>query len=57
MVFAPPPDHIVPVPAFSRHETIPPRGHKDVHYGLSAPQGVNKITLEAKLRYRQADQE
>jgi len=23
---------------------------------LSAPQGVNKITLEAKLRYRQADQ-
>lgn len=44
------------VTAFSRHETIPPRGYKDVHYGLSAPQGVNNITIEAKLRYRQADQ-
>jgi nitrate/TMAO reductase-like tetraheme cytochrome c subunit len=44
------------ITAFSRHDTIPPRGYKDVYYGLSAPQGVKKITLEAKLRYRQADQ-
>lgn len=44
------------VTSFSRHDTIPPRGYKDVFYGLTAPQGVNKIVLEAKLRYRQADQ-
>ena len=44
------------VTAFSKHDTIPPRGYKDVHYGMVAPQGVDKITLEAKLRYRQADQ-
>lgn len=44
------------ITAFSRHDTIPPRGYKDVYYGLNVPQGVNKITLEAKLRYRQADQ-
>jgi hypothetical protein len=44
------------VTSFSRHDTIPPRGYKDVYYGLSAPQGVKKVVLEAKLRYRQADQ-
>jgi hypothetical protein len=44
------------ITAFSRHDTIPPRGYKDVYYGLNVPQGVGKITLEAKLRYRQADQ-
>ena len=44
------------VTAFSRHDTIPPRGYKDVHYGLSAPQGASNISLEVKLRYRQADQ-
>ena len=43
------------VTAFSRHETIPPRGYKDVHYGL-APKKAQKVTIEAKLRYRQADQ-
>jgi hypothetical protein len=44
------------ITAFSRHDTIPPRGYKDVYYGLSAPEGVKKISLEVKLRYRQADQ-
>jgi hypothetical protein len=44
------------VTAFSRHDTIPPHGYKDVYYGISAPQGVVNITLEVKLRYRQADQ-
>jgi hypothetical protein len=44
------------ITAFSRHDTIPPRGYKDVYYGVCVPQGVGKITLEAKLRYRQADQ-
>jgi hypothetical protein len=44
------------VTSFSRHDTIPPRGYKDVFYGLTAPQGVSKVTLEVKLRYRQADQ-
>jgi hypothetical protein len=44
------------ITAFSRHDTIPPKGYKDVYYALSAPQGVNKITLETKLRFRQADQ-
>lgn len=45
------------VTAFSRHDTIPPRGYKDVYYGVTAPEGVNSLTVEAKLRYRQADQE
>lgn len=40
---------------FSRNETIPPKGYKDVHYGLSLPRG-EQITIEARLRYRQADQ-
>ncbi len=44
------------VTSFSRHDTIPPRGYKDVYYGLNVPQGVSKITFKAKLRYREADQ-
>ncbi len=44
------------VTSFSRHDTIPPRGYKDVYYGISAPQGSKTIMIEAKLRYRQADQ-
>lgn len=44
------------VTAFSRHDTIPPRGYKDVFYGLTPPAGVKQISLEVKLRYRQADQ-
>jgi len=41
--------------SFSKHDTIPPRGYKDVYYGLAAPAG-QKLTIVAKLRYRQADQ-
>jgi hypothetical protein len=44
------------VTSFSRHDTIPPHGYKDVYYGISSPQKVSTITLEVKLRYRQADQ-
>ncbi len=43
------------VQSFSRHDTIPPKGYKDVYYGLAAPKG-SPITIEVKLRYRQADQ-
>jgi len=44
------------VTAFSRHDTIPPKGYKDVYYGVTIPRGAKKLTVEAKLRYRQADQ-
>jgi hypothetical protein len=44
------------VTAFSRHDTVPPRGYRDLHYGISPPPGVRKVTVEAKLRYRQAPQ-
>jgi hypothetical protein len=44
------------VTAFLRHDTIPARGYRDVYYGISAPADVRKITIDAKLRYRQADQ-
>lgn len=44
------------VTAFSRHDTIPPRGYKDVYYGLKLPAGLKGANFAAKLRYRQADQ-
>ena len=44
------------VTAFSRHDTIPPKGYKDVYYGVAVPAGIREFTVEAKLRYRQADQ-
>jgi hypothetical protein len=44
------------ITSFSRHETIPPKGYKDVFYGITSPQGTKKVSFEAKLRYRQADQ-
>ena len=43
------------ITAFSRHDTIPPKGHKDVYYGINA--GTSPVVkLDVKLRYRQADQ-
>jgi len=42
--------------AFSRHDTIPPKGYRDVYYGITVQQGVEAVIIEAKLRYRQADQ-
>lgn len=44
------------VTAFSRHDTIPPRGYKDVYYGVSPAKKQGPVTVEARLRYRQADQ-
>ena len=44
------------VTSFSRHDTIPPKGYRDVYYGIASPEGVKRIVVEAKLRYRQADQ-
>lgn len=44
------------VTAFSRHDTIPPRGYKDVYYGLNCSPQTSRVLIEAKLRYRQADQ-
>ena len=41
--------------SFSKNDTIPPKGYKDVYYGLSNPKG-EPITVKAILRYRQADQ-
>lgn len=45
------------VTSFSRHDTIPPRGYKDVYYGIAAPKGVKALVIDARLCYRQADQE
>jgi hypothetical protein len=42
--------------SFSRHDTIPARGYKDVYYGVSAGHAEGPLTVEAKLRYRQAEQ-
>lgn len=44
------------ITAFSRHDTIPPRGYKDVYFGVAAPAAAKKIVVTAKLRFRQAEQ-
>jgi len=44
------------VTAFSSHETIPPKGYKDAWFGVQVPKASRKVTVEAVLRYRQADQ-
>jgi nitrate/TMAO reductase-like tetraheme cytochrome c subunit len=44
------------VTAFSRHDTIPPKGFKDIYYGITVPKDAKKMTVEVKLRFRQADQ-
>jgi len=44
------------VTAFSRHETIPPRGFKEVYYGISGLKGAKSLVVDVKLRYRSADQ-
>lgn len=43
------------VTAFSRHDTVPPKGYRDVHFGV--PPSTGKVTVDAKLRYRQAPQD
>ncbi len=42
--------------SFSRHDTIPPKGYKDVYYGVTAPNAKGPLAVEVKLRYRQAEQ-
>ncbi|MDR3581443.1 MAG: cytochrome c family protein [Oryzomonas sp.] len=44
------------ITSFSKHDTIKPKGYKDVFYGIAAPGGVKSLSIEVKLRYRQADQ-
>jgi hypothetical protein len=44
------------VTAFSRHDTIPPRGYKDAYFGVGPVKKAGLVTVEARLRYRQADQ-
>ncbi len=45
------------VTAFASHETIPPKGFKDAYFGINPTKGTKKITVEVKLRYRQAEQQ
>jgi hypothetical protein len=44
------------VTAFSRHDTIPPRAYRDVSFGIRPAKSSGAVTVEARLRYRQADQ-
>jgi len=44
------------ITSFSRHDTIPPRGYKEVFYGMPSFDKAADISFEVKLRYRQADQ-
>lgn len=44
------------VTAFSRHDTIPPKGYREVYYGVPASITGKQLSVEVKLRYRQADQ-
>ena len=44
------------ITSVSRHDTIPPKGFKEVYYGINPPAGVKNVSIEVKLRYRQADQ-
>lgn len=44
------------VTAFTRHDTIPPRGYKDAYFGVGPVKKAGPVAVKAKLRYRQADQ-
>jgi hypothetical protein len=44
------------VTAFSRHDTIPPRGYKDAYFGVLPVKKQGNVAVEARLLYRQADQ-
>lgn len=44
------------VTAFSRHDSIPPRGYRDVYFGIAPVKKRGNITVEARLLYRPADQ-
>ncbi|MBF0101666.1 MAG: cytochrome C [Desulfobacterales bacterium] len=42
--------------AFSKHDTIPPKGFKDVYFPLHVPETIQTVSVDVKLRYRIADQ-
>ncbi|MDO8946358.1 MAG: cytochrome c family protein [Desulfocapsaceae bacterium] len=42
--------------SFGRQDAIPPKGYKEVYYGVSAPQAKGPLVVDIKLRYRQAEQ-
>ncbi|MCP4116419.1 MAG: cytochrome C [Desulfobacteraceae bacterium] len=44
------------IETFSQNETIPPKGFREVVYGLALKKGI-PVTVHAKLRFRQAAQE
>jgi hypothetical protein len=44
------------IETFSKNETVPPKGFRDVFYGLSM-QEKTPVTVHATLRFRQAAQE
>ncbi|CAK8719425.1 MAG: Cytochrome c554 and c-prime [Candidatus Electronema aureum] len=44
------------VVAFSRHDTIPPKGYRDLYYTLVNESDDQEIKFSAKLRFRQASQ-
>lgn len=44
------------VVSFSRHDTIPPKGYRDVYYTLINESKDQEIKFSAKLRFRQASQ-
>ncbi|MCI5224825.1 MAG: group 1 truncated hemoglobin, partial [Candidatus Electrothrix sp. AR4] len=44
------------VVSYSRHDTIPPKGHRDVYYTMICNQEEREINVHAKLRFRQASQ-
>jgi len=41
---------------FARNDTIPPRGYRDVELSIPPTKKNAVVTIEARLRYRQADQ-
>ena len=41
---------------YARNDTIPPRGYKDVDFNVAPVKKRGAVTVEARLRYRQADQ-
>ncbi len=44
------------VTAFSRHDTIPPKGYRDHYFGVGPISTPGDVKVSVKLRYRQADQ-
>jgi hypothetical protein len=45
------------VTAFAKKSTIPPRGYMDVDFSVTPVRKRGPVTVDARLRYRQADQQ